>query len=183
MHSKRWRGRLIYTVMSVFVGWHTLAMLAGPVPRADSERWPRINALFGVIRTPFIPYLTLFRLDGTWGFFAPNVKNGSWLRYVVEDATGQRHIFEPAMPLRRFDPLYLRIEQQYRELIDDPETFGDSAAAMLCRQHASLNPVAIAFVEIKQKDFRPDDHKDGKRPLDAAFVTVNPLKRVQCPGR
>jgi len=182
LHSKPWRGRLIYTVMSVFVGWHTIAILAGPVPDVDSGRWPRLNVVFDAIRTPFKPYLTSFRLDGSWGFFAPNVRNSSWFRYVVEDAIGKRHVYEPTMPLRRFDPLFFRIEHQYLELMDYPEEVGDSAAAMLCRKHASLQPVAISYVEVKQKDFRPDDYRSGKGPLDAAFVTVNPLKRVECPG-
>jgi len=183
LHSKRWRGRLIYIVMSVFIGWHTLAMLAGPVPRADSERWPRYNVFSSVIRTPFKLYLTLFNLDGSWGFFSPNVRNSSWFRYVLEDATGKRHVFEPTVPLRRFDPLFFRIEQQYREVMESPEIYGDSAAAMLCRRHASLDPVAISLLAVDQNDFLPNDYRNGKRPLDAGFVTVNPLKRVQCPGR
>ncbi len=173
LRSKRWWGLLTYTVMSVFVGWHTLAMVVGPAPDSDSMRW---------FFPPFKPYLTLFHLNSAWGFFAPNVHRGSVLRYTFEDATGKRHVFEPTMTLNRFDPFYARIKRQYRALMVHPQIYGDSAAAVLCRQHASLHPAAISFVVIEQKVLWPKDYKNGKRPLDAEFVTVTPLKRVQCPG-
>ena len=172
LRSKRWRGLLTYTVMSVFVGWHTLAMMVGPAPDSDSMRW---------FYPPFKPYLTVFHLNGGWAFFAPNVLRGVLLRYTLEDTTGKRHVFEPTMTMNRIGPLNLRITLQYRNLMIFPQIYGDAAAAGLCRQHASLHPVAISFVAIEQKAFWPKDYKNGKRPLDAAFVTVKPLKRVQCP--
>ena len=49
-----WRQRLTYLVMSVFVAWHTLAMVIAPAP--DS------SVLVGTLRAALQPYLTLFKL-------------------------------------------------------------------------------------------------------------------------
>ena len=87
MISKHWRERLTYAAMSMFVAWHTLAMVVAPAPE-DS-----ITA--GSLRRLLDSYLTLFYLDDKWDFFAPSVDRGKQFRYVVEDASGTRHSFVP----------------------------------------------------------------------------------------
>ena len=63
MISKSLRERLTYTAMSVFVAWHTAAMLFAPAPD---------NSVIAIaLRPVFQPYLSLFRLDNTWDFSAP----------------------------------------------------------------------------------------------------------------
>ena len=91
----RWRHRLTYLVMSAFVAWHTLAMVIAPAP--DSSVSVR------TLRAALQPYLTLFRLDNPWNFFAPTI-GGSQLRYSVEDAAGARHAFKPTEQLNWFHP-------------------------------------------------------------------------------
>jgi len=90
-----WRQRLTYLVMSAFVAWHTLAMVIAPAPES--------SVLVGTLRAALQPYLTLFKLDNPWNFFAP-VIGGTELHYSVEDAAGAHHNFTPtprdAHPLR-----------------------------------------------------------------------------------
>ena len=80
MISKQWRKRLTYMAMSVFVGWHTLALVVAPAP--DS------SAIAQSFRRLFHPYLTLFSLDNKWDFYAPDVGKGRQFRYDIEDAPG-----------------------------------------------------------------------------------------------
>ena len=68
MTSKQLRERLIYIAMSVFVGWHTVAILVAPMPR-NSEMVQSLRRLFE-------PYLTLFRLDHEWGISHPSSASG-----------------------------------------------------------------------------------------------------------
>jgi len=169
--SKPGRQRLIYTAMSLLVVWHTLAMVVAASP--DS-------AIMRSARLLFHPYLTLFRLENQWGFFAPNVDLGSQFRYVVEDAAGQRHTFIPADRLSRFHPTSIWVRDRYRTVMESIETHGDAAAASLCREHASLRPITITLVEIEQKDFLPADQLSGKHPLDPKFINEHTLKTVRC---
>lgn len=98
MISKQWRERLTYTAMSLFVAWHTLAMLVAPAPES-SEIVQKLRPLLQ-------PYLTLFFLDNNWGFYAPGIGPGREFRYVVKDGTGHSHTFVPAAERNWFFPAY-----------------------------------------------------------------------------
>jgi hypothetical protein len=172
MIRTQWRDRLIYLAMSAFVTWHTLAMVIAPAP--DN------SVIVQSLRGLFQPYLTLFRLDNLWDFFAPTVGKGSQFRYIIEDADGQRRTFVPAEYLSWFHPSYFWFRSLYYAIVDDPELYADSAAALLCRKHASLHPVAVTLLRYDEGDFSPEDHLSGKHPMDPEFVTVNTLKRVEC---
>ena len=172
MSSKRWRERLAYTAMSVFVGWHTLAIVVAPAP--DS------SAIVQSLRPLLHPYLTLFYLDNYWDFFAPDVERGKQLRYVIEDRAGTTHTFVPLEELNWFHPIYRRAGYWYDAIVDDPETYVDFVAASLCRKHASLHPVSITLLGIQQGDFSRDDHLNGKRAIDSEFATENTLTIVEC---
>jgi hypothetical protein len=171
--SKQTRGRLAYAAMSLLVAWHTVAMVLASAPQSHttlSGRWF------------FYPYLTLFRLDNNWGFFAPNVPRGHQFRYVIEDATGRRHTFIPDEKLSRLSPTWIWFNDRYITVIESPEDYADATAAALCREHASLHPVAVTLLDVEQEEFLPADRLSGKHPLDPEFVNVNVVKTVRCPG-
>jgi hypothetical protein len=167
------RERLTYTAMSVFVAWHTAATVIAPAP--DN------SVIVVALRPVFQPYLSLFRLDNPWDFFAPSVEAGAELRYVIDDAAGTRHTFVPTRELSWYHPNYFWLRSWYYAIMDEPDVYAAAAATFFCRQHAALRPVSITFAEYQLGDFAPEDHLDGKLPTDPEFVTVKVLKRVTCP--
>ena len=174
MISKSLRERLTYTVLSVFVAWHTAAMLIAPAPD---------NSVIAIaLRPVFQPYLSLFRLDNTWDFFAPSVENGAELRYVIEDAAGTRHTFAPTRELSWYHPSYFWYRSWYYGIMDETDTYAEGATAFFCRKHAALHPVSITFAEYQQSDFAREDHLAGKHPTDPEFVTAKVLKTIPCPS-
>jgi len=172
MTSKQLRERLIYIAMSVFVGWHTIAILVAPMPR-NSEMVQSLRRLFE-------PYLTLFRLDHEWGYFSPVIGKWPQLQYVIEDAAGQRHTFVPVDEVSWFHPLYRRLGYWYGEIMGSPDTYADFAAQIFCRKHAALTPVSVTLMAVAEYDYWPDDRLQGKQPRDSDYVTVNTLKTVEC---
>jgi hypothetical protein len=164
---------LAYAAMSLLVVWHTLAMVVVALPDSIAE----------YARFPFQAYVTLFRLDNKWGFFAPDVNKGYQFRYVIEDAGGSRHTFVPAEKLDKLHPNYIWTLDWYKIVATSPEVYGDAAGAALCREHAALHPVSVTLMELEQKPFWPEDLQAGKHPLDPEFVTLNTLKTVQCPSK
>ncbi len=57
MTAKVWRERMIYAAMSLFVAWHTLAMIVAPAP-GESD-------LIKGLRIVLDPYLHFLRLDNS----------------------------------------------------------------------------------------------------------------------
>jgi hypothetical protein len=170
MILKPWRQRLTYTAMSIFVGWHTLAIVAAPASDA--------SAAMQSLRVLLTPYMTLFELDHTWQFFSPDVERGDQLRYVITDRSGRRHTFVPSEKWSWFHPASLGWDES---VLDDPDTYAEPSAVFFCRKNAALRPVSIAFLQVQEKDFTPQDHLNGKRPLDPEFTTVRELRRFTCP--
>src|ERR1700686_2676417 len=162
MIARQWRERAIYLVMSLFVTWHTIAMLVGPAP--DSEISRSLGPLFE-------PYLTLFRLESSWAFFAPSIGKHSQFRYVVTDADGKEHGFVPINELSQLLPTYRWFNDIYLTVfLENPDLFGDAPIALLCRQHDSLHPVSVTISEVQEEhDFWPEDQLSGKHPLDPVF--------------
>jgi hypothetical protein len=171
--SRQWQERLTYAALSVFLAWHTLALMFAPMP--DSALTEPLGGLLH-------PYLTLLRLNNTWGFYAPEVGSGQQFRYVVEDATGKEHTFIPTEDFSWFHPAFWWIRAWHKVIIESPDEFGDQAAALFCKKHASLNPISITLIQVLQDDFPVEDQLAGKHPMDAQFVSVNTLKRVKCSG-
>jgi len=139
--------------------------------------WQLVQSL----RTVFQPYLSFFRLDNLWDFFAPNVGHGSDFRYVIEDAAGKRHAFVPSADLNWYHPRHLWFRAWYLAIMENPDRNGDLAVEFFCRKHADLHPVSITLQEYQEGDFTPEDHLSGKDRMDLEFVTVNTLKRAKCP--
>lgn len=169
--AKRVRNRFAYAAMSLFVVWHTLAMVVATAPESHITR---------AARAYLHPYLTLFRLDNHWGFFAPNVPIGYQFRYLVEDAAGQRHTFVPDRKRSRLLPTSIWFMDRYMTVMTDPASHGQAAGAALCREHADLKPVAVTLIEVEQRPFLPSDRLGGKHPLDPEFVNVTELMKVPC---
>jgi hypothetical protein len=171
MISKEWRERLIFLAMSLFVAWHTFAMLVAPNSSATAQS----------LRTVLQPYLSLFRLDSNWAFFAPSAGKHSQFRYVVTDADGREHTFLPGQQVNWYLPTDMWFKNWYYTIIESPEIFSDFFAAMACREHAALKPASVTLLAIQEQDFSPEDHLRGKHPLDPEFIAVVTLKHVACP--
>jgi hypothetical protein len=181
MAWKMWRERLTYiierltyTMMSVFVAWHTLAIVVAPAP--DSNVTQSLRVLLQ-------PYLTLLNLDHKWGFYSPNIGDDDFLRYVIEDNAGERHTFNPAAELSWFHPNYFWVRFWHYWIIDYPQIYADYAAARFCQEHASLHPVAITLLNVQEEPFTPADLLRGKRRTDPEFYTIKKIKRVKCPDQ
>src|SRR5262249_28767699 len=125
MISKPWRG-LVYTALSAFLVWHTLAIVVAPAPHS--------SVIAASLRRLLQPYLTLLKLENQWNFYAPNAGRGHQLRYVVEDAAGVGHSFTPSDDLSWAHALQWSVRALYDWIAESPDTYGDAAAAMLCRK-------------------------------------------------
>src|ERR1700730_3035337 len=125
MISEKLRERLAYLAMSAIVAWHTLAMVIAPAPDSDVTLLARVALQ---------PYLTFFRLDNQWDFFAPTVGEGSRLRYDIQEQPGKPHAFVPADEPRWHHRACLWFRSWDYRIIDDPDNFADNAAAVLCRK-------------------------------------------------
>lgn len=168
------RGRLVFMAMSAFVVWHVMAIMIAPA--SDN------SALAQSLRRVFDPYLTLFRLNSKWDFYAPNVTRGHQLRYIVEGADGDRRTFTPTDGWSWHHPAYWWFRAWNDAIIASPDRYADRAIASLCRQHIALRPTAITLQLIQQQDFTPADHLAGGHPLDAEFVVESILKHGSCPS-
>jgi hypothetical protein len=175
MISKQWRERLVYAAMSVFVVWHTLAMVIAPAPD-ESEL---VKSVRGLVQ----PYLVLFNLNNHWDFFAPNISENSVFRYVVKDSSGVGHTFTPMSKWSWFTPHSIWFHDWYESVVDEPDLYADTFAKFLCREHAELKPVSVVLQNVTGREFAPADLLNGKHPLDPEFVDVEPVKNVKCPGQ
>jgi len=174
MILQQWRRRLTYAAMSLFVAWHTAATVIAPAPD--------MSAFIQALRVPLRPYLSLFRLDNMWDFYSPNVPRGSQFRYIIEDDRGNHHPFAPTEKLSWFHPSFFWFRSWFDAVMINPDTYADSAAAYLCRKHASLHPVSVIMLEAAGEDFTREDYLAGKNPMGSEFVTITTVKRVPCTG-
>jgi len=166
------RQRLVYVAMSIFVAWHSFALVIAPAPDSDVALLARV-----VLQ----PYLTFLRLDNQWDFFAPTIGEGSRLRYDIMDKGGKVHAFMPAEELSWYHPDYLWFRSWHYQIIDDPDQYADNAAAILCRKHAALQPLAITFYEVQDEPYTAEDYLAGKDRRDPGFFTVRMFRGVRCP--
>ena len=165
---------MVYLAMSLFIVWHVSAMLVAPAPTGS----PMIESLNGVFR----PYLTFFRLESSWSFFA-NVIRLNQFRYVIEDADGNQHTFTPMNEFRWYQPHFHGFDGMYWAILEKPTAVGSYFVAPLCRQHAALKPVSITFLAVKGAgpEFRPEDLLAGESPFEPPHATVDPVLFDDCP--
>ncbi len=167
------RQRLPYLAASVFLAWHTLAIVVAPMPGGGE--------LVQMLRAVLQPYLTLFGLDNPWNFFAPRI-GASQPRYFIENAAGERLAIAPTQHLSWFHPEYTWFRDLHYSVAGNPDLYAEPAAAMLCRQHAAFNPVSVTFLDYEQGNFTPQDYLSGKHPMDPELVTMFPVRTVRCPS-
>jgi hypothetical protein len=171
---KELRERLIFMVMSAFVVWHTIAIMIAP----GSDN----SLLVQQLRRVYEPYLSLFRLNNKWDFYAPNVGRGHQLRYVVEGADGARETITPTDEWHWHHPGYWWFRAWNDAIIASPDLYADKVIATLCRKHAASKPAAITLTLIQELAFAPEDHLAGRHPLDPEFVEESTLRRGPCPS-
>ena len=175
MIAAPWRERLTYLAMSAVVGWHSLALIIAPMPDASTTA----QAARGLLQ----PYLSLFRLDNSWSFFAPEIGRQVQFRYIVESADGQRRTFVPQDEINWSFPRYV-MWREFKYLQDaiaaEPEAYAERVTALLCRKHATLKPVAISILHVQEGDFWPDDYLQGRHPLDPDFIIVSTMTNMAC---
>lgn len=174
MISQQWRSRLTYAAMSLFVAWHGVGTMIAPAPD--------VSEFIRAVRVPLQPYLSLFRLDNRWGFFAPDVSRGTRFRYIIEDVAGNHHPFNPTENLNWIHPSFFWVWYWFDAIVANPDMYADSAGAYLCRKHASLRPVSVIMFALEPGEFTPEDQLAGKHPTDSEFVTITTVKRVSCEG-
>jgi hypothetical protein len=170
---KGWRDRLIYLAASLFLAWHTIAMMLTPVPAQ--------NVIVQAFRNLFHPYVTLLGIDANWNFFSPIGASYQW-RYVIEDADGNKHTFKPITEINWLSPAHRWYEKILQEPMISPDLYGDYFAKFFCRKQAALRPVAITLVAVEEGEFRPQDYLlDKNRTTDAEYLTETPVLRALCP--
>lgn len=170
---ERWRGPILYVLMSVFVAWHSVCLIVGPAPQG--------SALAQALRPLIDPYLDLLSLNVKWGFFAP-VGMTTEFRYIVIDGAGSVHTFRPTSGLAWYHPSKLWTIDRYRTIAQRPGVYGHRLIAEYCRKHARLKPVEIKLLQVAQeKDFLPVHHLAGQNPLDPEFATTETLRTEKCP--
>jgi hypothetical protein len=174
MKSKQARASFALIAMSLFVVWHSLAMLIAGAP--DSR-------LTASARTVFNPYLLFLGLDSQWGFFAPDVPNGNTFRYVIEDSAGNRRTFTPLQQWNPLQPTFIWFRDRYKTVMENFEDFADAAVASICKEHAELKPVSVTLIDVTQKDFSPEDRLKGKSPLDPEFLEAQEMDAIRCPAK
>lgn len=172
VRSKRTRTRFTFVAMSLFVVWHSLAMLVAAAPGSQ---------LTNSARVLFNPYLMLFGLDSQWGFFAPDVPNGNTFRYAVEDAAGNRRIFTPVEQWSPLQPTFIWFRDRYKNVMENFDEFAEAAVISICKEHADFNPVTVTLIDVTQKNFTREDRLSGKSPLDPEFVERQEMDPIRCP--
>jgi len=176
MIAAHWRARLGYLAMSLFIVWHTTAMMLAPVPQN--------NPIVRSFRALYQPYLTPLGLDANWDFFSP-IGWGHQFGYVIEDADGKQHTFMPILDVSWVLPTRRWSERIFETVMNEPYLYGEYFAASYCRKHASQKPVAITLLEILESRYWPDDHLGGRHPNDPEYLISylpahNPLIRFDC---
>ena len=169
--SKTWQRRVTYAAMSLLVAWHTVAMFVAPTPPSDFT-----NA----IQRVWAPYLTLFRLENLWGFFAPDVRVYPRFNYVIEDAAGQQYTFNPADGLSRFRAAQLWYQDWFVNVIDNPDAYAEDVAHELCKLQAALHPVKITLLDVELGDFKPEDELAGRHATDSGFDDLTEIGTYEC---
>jgi len=165
MAAKAWRRYAVYTAVSAFLAWHSFVMLTAPLPEASAVA----QALSPILH----PYLSLFSLDNRWDFFAPSVRPGYELRYILETADGSSRVVVPMKKISWYNPYFIWTDMWQDAIIDHPETYADLAAGLFCREQGSLRPTAVSLMDVEQREFWPQDFWPARTP---SIPTSSPRK-------
>jgi hypothetical protein len=172
MHTSQ---KILFVLTSMFLIWHTLALVIGPSPQSHLR-----DNLFGY----FQPYLSLFRLNNAWAFYAPEPELGSVVNYKVIGEDGDAQEFDVYNDqLDRWSASYFRFNAFFNNIYWQSEVYRryrNSYIQYLCRRHAALNPESIVLVRINQTRLTHEDYLKGARPLDPEFIEVHTSQPVRC---
>ena len=165
--------RVGYLIGSVFIVWHTLAIVfVAP--------WPFNNRVQDFLAPFFLPYTNSLRLDETWQFYGPDPGLGTVLRYGVTSAETQKyHRVNLTEDLDRSDPAFYRYTTVFIYTVDYP-AFRTSLLEYLCRKHADLAPATVHLETFRQRPLTREAYLRGDRPLDAAYLRRSDVARVSC---
>ena len=169
----RWKRR-VYMIMSFFVCWQTLAIIMPPLPQG--------SGLVQLLRSVLQPYITIFRLDNQWSFFAPGVGRGGEFRYVVEGSDGRRHVFQPTEKRESIPQFYMWREWKYfyDKVMQSADSRGYLIAGLYCKKHEELNPVSVSLLQVSELEFSPSDYLQGYRHNHSKFIQVESLGNYEC---
>lgn len=171
IQKKTFKNRFLYLIASIFIVWHSLAIIIGPAPG---------SYLMSKVYPIFKPYLIAFHINNEWGFFAPDPAKGSLLRYIIVDDKNQEHVFKLTENLRRNGHGFLRYTSLYLTIARNNENFVVSAANYLCAKHNDINSKQIQFFMGHQQAITPDEFIAGHRPLDDKYMSVEYLPSLSC---
>jgi hypothetical protein len=158
--------------MSLFLAWHTLALVIAPMPPSQTTTF---------LRTFLQPYLSLLKLDNKWDFYAPGIDPWRQFRYVIDDSAGNAHSFAPSEKLSHFHPDFWWLRDWYGAIMDAPDIYGDYAVEKFCRRHAALDPVSITLLKVEvDGEVSPVDYAKGARPMQSEYSTTTTLKQAPC---
>lgn len=163
-------------ILSIFIVWHALAIVfVGPFSYSH---------LRSSLMTYFHGYLTFFRLDHSWPFYAPNVFRGSILKYETTSQSGETKIYPLTQAKKKFNHAYFRYTNFYSYLFSDLEYtkkrgYDKEVVRYLCSRHDE-NITQINFILLLQKPFSHVDYQNGKRPLDKEYLEKSVIGPYSC---
>ncbi len=166
-----------YAVMSVFIVWHVVGIgIVGP---------SRESYIHDRLMNYFEHYLSLFHLNRSWPFYAPDPYPGSVLSYETVDSSGERKTYPLTQARPKFDHAYFRYTNFYAYLFSDPQYTKDrgydiSLAHYLCSRHSGSYVASINFVLLNQKPFTHKDYRQGKHPLEEEFLQKSVFGPYPC---
>ena len=157
---------------SVFVVWHTLAIVLAPAPASAA-----VLALYRFTR----PYVHFFNLNNQWKYFV-RIGYGGNVDYAVDGAEGEKARFTMPPQYDHRNLAYFQYFHIQNELFggNPPQDLLKDLAHYYCRKHAVLNPRRVEFILRIQKEIKPDDFAKGFSPSDATFVREATLAPVEC---
>lgn len=163
---------LKYLIASVFVIWHSGALLIAPAPA---------SYMFNEVRSWYEPYLSLLNLNNGWAFFAPDPGLGTLVQYIITDDHGKEHRFDFSRQLDRNAARFQRYTSMLETISKNVEPYTESAGLHLCNQHKALHPVQIQFRIYDINIVIPEDYLQGARPLDETNLDLKILEPIRCP--
>ena len=177
MEWSRRTHRFGLTILSIFILWHAIAItIVGPFGNSHLRR---------NLMQVYQDYLAIFHLDRAWAFYSPNPVPGSMLSYQTTAATGEQQTYPLSHARGKFAHAYFRYTNFYAYLFSDPtysqqRGYDKSVANFLCRQHPASNIKEIHILLLSQKLVSFEDYREGKRPLDEAYLTKAVLGPYPC---
>ena len=165
-----YRRRLGYLFGSIFLFWHTTAVLMGPWPDSYLKRQ---------FYAPFQGYLTLFFGENWWAFFAPGALFGLTAEYEVQTPNGL--ISGPlTLALKKSDPNYFRLASMWDRTTTHYSDYVRSYGRYVCLRLKKEHPDQVRFITKAQKQLPMMLYLSGRRPREKEFLNTVELPWMKC---